>query len=254
MNDADGAEAAGARRVGPGSRRVRDRPRGDRRDRRADRGRHRAGRADALAAWTERHRPGREPVATARSFSRTDRFGRMPLPIIGTLVLVLAVAAAVDLRVRRIPNLVSGPAMVAGLVLNTLYFGADGLGASVAGLVVAGAVLLAPFALGGIGGGDVKLMGAVGALLGPRLALWGMALGMMLGGVVVAVHAARRGRLEETVARLGTMVAAATLTRSLVPLRVSAADPRAIALPYSVPLGLGTLAAVALREAGRLPR
>jgi prepilin peptidase CpaA len=178
----------------------------------------------------------------------------MPLPIIGTLVLVLAVAAAVDLRVRRIPNLVSGPAMVTGLVLNTLYFGADGLAASAAGLLVAGAVLLAPFALGGIGGGDVKLMSAVGALLGPRLALWGMALGMVLGGIVVAAHAARRGRLEDTFARLGTMVAAATLTRSLVPLRVSAADPRAIALPYSVPLGLGTLAAVALREAGRLPR
>ena len=178
----------------------------------------------------------------------------MPLPIIGALVLVLAVSAAVDLRVRRIPNLVSGPAMVAGLVLNTLYFGADGLAASVVGLVAASIVLVAPFALGGIGGGDVKLMGAVGALVGPRLALWGMALGMMLGGLLVAAHAARRRRLEETLCRVGTMVAAATLTRSLAPLRVSTADPRAIALPYSVPLGLGTLAAVALREAGRLPR
>jgi len=41
-----------------------------------------------------------------------------------------------------------------------------------------------------------------------------------------------------------TMFQAAALTRSLDPLRVSAADQGAVALPYSVPLGLGTLAAL----------
>jgi prepilin peptidase CpaA len=176
----------------------------------------------------------------------------MPFPIIATLILFLTLCAAADLRTRRIPNLVSGPAIVAGMALNGLYFGIDGLGASVAGLVTATAILLAPFALGGLGGGDVKMMGAVGALLGPRLALWGTAFGMVLGGLVMLCHLARCGRLREKLARTGTMFAAAAVTRSLSPLRASAADPGAIALPYSVPLGLGTLAVVALRGTGRL--
>jgi len=176
----------------------------------------------------------------------------MPLPITATVVVLLALAAAVDVRVRRIPNLLSAPAMVAGVALNGLYFGADGIRASLAGLAATTAVLVPPFALGGIGGGDVKMMGAVGALLGPRLALWGLALGMMLGGLVMAGHLVRRGRLAETVGRTGAMLAAAATTGSLAPLRIPVGAPGTVALPYSVPLGLGTLAVVALRETGRL--
>ena len=176
----------------------------------------------------------------------------MPFPIIATLIVFLALCAGVDLSARRIPNFISGPAVVAGLALNGVYFGADGVRASLAGLVATTAVLLGPFALGGLGGGDVKMMGAVGALLGPRLALWSMALGMMLGGVVMLCHLARTGRLREKLERTRAMLTAAAVTGSLSPLRVSATDPGAIALPYSVPLGLGTLAVVALRGTGRV--
>jgi len=175
----------------------------------------------------------------------------MPVSIIATLVTFLALCAATDVRVRRIPNFVSAPAMVAGVVLNGLCFGVDGVRTSLAGLVAATAVLLAPFALGGIGGGDVKMMGAVGAFLGPDLALRGMALGMVLGGVLMACHLARNGRLAETLVGMGTMLAAALTTGSLAPLRVPAAAPGRVALPYSVPLGLGTLTVVALRASGR---
>jgi prepilin peptidase CpaA len=171
----------------------------------------------------------------------------MPFPILATLVSFLALCAAVDLHARRIPNLVSGPAILTGIALNGLYFGLAGVGASLAGLVVATSVLLAPFSLGGLGGGDVKMMGAVGALLGPRLTLWGLAFGMVLGGLVMVGHLARCGRLREKLARIGSMLTAAAVTQSLAPLRVSDADAEAIALPYSVPLALGTLAVVALR-------
>jgi prepilin peptidase CpaA len=169
----------------------------------------------------------------------------MPLPIVAALVLLLAACVATDVGWRRIPNLVSGPAIVVGLALNARYFGADGLAASLAGLAGATAVLVPPFALGGLGGGDVKMMAAVGALVGPRLALSGTALGMLLGGLLMLCHLARRGRLPETFGRMHAMLAAAALARSLAPLRASAADPRTVALPYSVPLALGTLAALA---------
>lgn len=170
----------------------------------------------------------------------------MPTPIAATALAFVALAVAADIRSRRIPNVLSGPAIAAGLALNAVYSGGAGLGTSALGLVITVGVLLLPFALGGIGGGDVKMMGALGALLGPPVALAGLGIGMMLGGVIVAVHLARRGRLREKIRATWLMLANAFLCQSLAPLKLSAAAPDAVALPYSVPLGLGTAAAIVL--------
>src|SRR5712692_4116385 len=176
----------------------------------------------------------------------------MPTVIAATAAVFVALCVGVDVRSRRIPNAISAPGMLLGIALNTAYRGGAGVVASLSGLVLTVGVLLWPFAMGGIGGGDVKMMGAVGALLGPRLALMGLSMGMIMGGGLMVWHLARRGRLREKVTATATMFQAAAMTRSLSPLRVSAADPGAIALPYSVPLGLGTLAVVALRGTGRI--
>jgi len=174
----------------------------------------------------------------------------MPPLIAAVAVLFVALCVFADVRSRRIPNLLSAPAMLLGIALNAFYRGGAGVTASLSGLVLTVAVLLWPFAMGGIGGGDVKMMGAVGAFLGPRLALMGLLMGVILGGCLMVWHLARRGRLREKVTATATMFRAAAMTRSLSPLRVSAANPGAIALPYSVPLGLGTLCA--LTFSGRL--
>jgi len=168
----------------------------------------------------------------------------MPFLIMATLVVFVALCVVTDVWMRRIPNAISGPAMLIGIALNTAHMGTAGLLDSLSGLGVTIGVLLWPFAMGGIGGGDVKMMGAIGALLGPRLSLMGLAAGVILGGAAMIWHLARQGRLREKVMATATMFQAAALTRSLGPLRVSAADQGAVALPYSVPLGLGTLAAL----------
>ena len=174
----------------------------------------------------------------------------MPVLILAATLAFLAVAVEVDIRQRRIPNVVTASGMLVGLLLNALYFGTPGLLASTEGLLLATALLLPPFALGGIGGGDVKMMAAVGALLGPACALGALLLGLCLGGAVMAVHLARHGRLREKLATIRAMLAAALLTGSPWPLRVSAGDPNMVALPYSIPLSLGTLAALALSGHG----
>src|SRR5438034_3383330 len=163
---------------------------------------------------------------------------------VAAVVIFVALCVIADVRTRRIPNAISGSAMILGITLNTAFLGTAGLLDSLAGLGITVGVLLWPFAMGGIGGGDVKMMGAIGALLGPRLALMGLAAGVILGGAAMIWHLARQGRLREKVMATATMFQAAALTRSLGPLRVSAADQGAVALPYSVPLGLGTLAAL----------
>ena len=87
--------------------------------------------------------------------------------------------------------------MVAGTAISSLLHGIDGLVSALGGLVLGLVILTPPFALGGIGGGDVKMMGAAGTFLGPVLLLIALGAGLVLGGVIAAAVAARRGRLRE---------------------------------------------------------
>jgi prepilin peptidase CpaA len=174
-----------------------------------------------------------------------------PLPLTVTALAFVSLCAVSDIRTRRIPNALTASGMLAGLAVNSLSRGAPGFFDSLTGLVLSGLVLLAPFALGGIGGGDVKMMAGVGAIVGARLGITGLAVGMVLGGVVMVVHLARQGRLREKLAATWAMFAVAAAMQSADPLRAPAKDEGAIALPYSVPLGIGTLAALLFAESQR---
>src|SRR5262249_15887536 len=135
----------------------------------------------------------------------------IPPPTIGATLAFVALCVTSDVSTRRIPNLLCGIGMLAGLVLNTIYFGSGGLVASGGllgrggGLIVTGGVLLFPFGMGGIGGGDVKMMGAIGALLGAHSGFVALLVGLTFGGALMAVHLARRRRLGQTLLTVGTM-------------------------------------------------
>src|SRR3989441_7421853 len=131
---------------------------------------------------------------------------------VATVVIFVALCVIADVRTRRVPNAISGSTMLLGITLNTAYMGRAGLLDSLAGLGITMGVLLWPFAMGGIGGGDVKMMGAIGALLGPRLALMGLAAGGILGGGAMVWHLAPQGRLREKGMATATQVPAARLT------------------------------------------
>jgi prepilin peptidase CpaA len=170
----------------------------------------------------------------------------MPRVTLASLLVFLGLSVMFDISVRRIPNLLSGPGILLGVVLNAAHFGMPGMLASLAGVGITTGILVWPFAAGGIGGGDVKMMGAVGAFLGPRLAVMGLVIGMILGGIIMSVHLARVGRLGNKIASLINMVRVALWTRSLQPLVLRGADDAVIALPYSVPLAMGTVIALGL--------
>jgi len=171
-------------------------------------------------------------------------------PLIGWSTLAFIVACwATDLRSRNIPNLLTGSALVLGLGLNLWFFGPSGLLHSLLGALLTGTILFGPFVLGGVGGGDVKMMAAVGALLGPRMALVGLAAGLILGGVFMILHLARIGRVGEKLRSTARMVANAVGGRSVEALRISDRSTDAVTLPYSVPLGVGTLGAMFMMRA-----
>jgi prepilin peptidase CpaA len=171
--------------------------------------------------------------------------------VFATTLVFVTVCILIDVRTMRIPNAVTFPGMIAGLALNAWSSGLGGVQASVAGFALATILLVGPFALGGVGAGDVKMMSAVGALLGPSLVLASLIAGISLGGVFAVVHLARIARLGEKLRALGRMLGNAALSRSFAPLKVYATSPQAVVLPYSLPLGLGTFAVIALAVVAR---
>ena len=95
--------------------------------------------------------------------------------------LVCLAAAWLDLATRRIPNVLTYPAILIGLALNALappaleavgadtvvvWLGASGLRDGLLGFGLCAAIGIVSFMARGLGGGDVKLLGAVGAMLG----------------------------------------------------------------------------------------
>ena len=122
----------------------------------------------------------------------------------------LIVATVVDLRTRRIPNVLTGTMAGAGLGLAAFGVGGISVGAAVLGCLIGLVLMLPGHALGATGAGDVKLMAAVGSLLGPLVIVNAVLFTAIAGGVLAVTVAIQRRRLGTTLAGTGRMIAAPT--------------------------------------------
>lgn len=147
------------------------------------------------------------------------------------LAMLLAVCLVTDLTRGLIYNWVTLPAALLGLFLGWWYGGPAGLGWAVAGLLVGGGVLLAPFFMGMVGGGDVKLLAAVGALGGPMFGLKTTIYACLLGGAVALVIMLVHGKLLQGLKETGRFFWELMLTRS------ASAKPTSLGLP-AIPFGV----------------
>lgn len=117
------------------------------------------------------------------------------------LVLVVGVCATViDVRTRRIPNALTAAAALAGIGLSASGLIGTTLGASLAGIALGLMLMLPGHFFGATGAGDVKLMAAMGALLGPGRIVIGFLFTAIAGGVLALGYAAGRGRMGSTLA------------------------------------------------------
>jgi prepilin peptidase CpaA len=87
------------------------------------------------------------------------------------VVLFTLVAAVSDLRTRKIPNKITVPMCLAGLVYQISFFRLEGLWSALLGFAAGFGILFVLWMVGSAGGGDVKLMGALGPWLGGLLTL-----------------------------------------------------------------------------------
>lgn len=153
---------------------------------------------------------------------------------------VLLAAVVWDSRARRIPNALTLGAVAVGVLLNGIRDGGAGVMFALAGAGVGTAVFLVPFVLGGIGGGDVKLLAAVGSIQGPRFVFVTFLCTAIVGGLAALVRVAlRRGEWKLAWARLGRSLS--QLSAGVVP----APDDPAAGFPYAVCIAVGAAAAFA---------
>lgn len=106
--------------------------------------------------------------------------------------LVFCFALVFDLRCHRIPNKLCLIALLSGIILQASVNQWQGLTLAFSGAGLALLLLLPTFYFRILGGGDVKLMIGVGALIGPQLLLWSLAYGIMLGGFTSLLLATRQ--------------------------------------------------------------
>ena len=115
---------------------------------------------------------------------------------LGLAVSLVTVAVHFDLRYRRIPNLLIVSGLSAGLLLNVWQVGASGGGMALIGALAGFGMLLPFYMLRGVGAGDVKLLAALGAIVGPH-ALISIALyGAVVGGAMSLTALARQRQLS----------------------------------------------------------
>lgn len=102
------------------------------------------------------------------------------------LALMLLFCLLTDLRERKIYNVIILPVLFFGLAFNFFTDGWLGLIQSLAGFLAGLSILIIPFAFGGMGAGDVKLLAVIGAVKGPVFILYS-ALGMAIAGGIIAL-------------------------------------------------------------------
>jgi len=110
------------------------------------------------------------------------------------LFTALVIAVITDLKTRKIYDKLTYPVAIAGFLLNGIFYGIEGLRNSAIGWVL-GVVLLFIF---GFGGGDLKLLGAIGSLKGWFFVLWSIVYTAIAGGIFIIIYLIIKGRLLKT--------------------------------------------------------
>lgn len=109
------------------------------------------------------------------------------------LSVAVGVAASVeDLWRRRVSNVISLTALLGGLGLHAWLGGWQGVGDSLLGGVIGFFVFFVFFLLGGMGGGDVKLMAGFGAILGGDQTITAAMMTALIGGLMAVTYLVAR--------------------------------------------------------------
>lgn len=173
----------------------------------------------------------------------------------GLLVVACVAAAVVDIRDRRLPNWLTLGAILVAIALR-LPGGWAAVASGLASATLAFALGFGCYLVGGLGGGDVKLMAGLAAFLDPRHLVPALLVMAFTGGVMALIAAARKRALGRVLRNVATILLTfVTFGRyafsgwregggASLP---EPADPHAVSNPYGVAIAAGALAGWFLR-------
>lgn len=166
------------------------------------------------------------------------------------LVIMLAIGSFTDIKASRIPNLLTIPSALTGLTFNIVADGLDGFLFSLGGCAAGIGLLVIPYAMRGMGAGDVKLMGAVGSFLGAKAAFEAFLIAALFGGIyALALILIRWDVFKEFFCKKLVLLYSMVLLRQYVPIQIESSGqmPR---LKYGVAIAFGTTTYMVLKSIG----
>ncbi len=162
------------------------------------------------------------------------------------LTFILLVASIRDICFQKIPNRLTYPAMIAALTFHVCMNGTNGLLFSLKGMGLGIAILSIPYLLGGMGAGDVKLLGVVGAFLGPSGVVVAFLGTAVVGGIyALALLILHKQQLKKILLPCFTMINPFALKDNL--LLFSDKNQKKPRLYYGVAIALGTMLSICFR-------
>lgn len=174
----------------------------------------------------------------------------MQIYLITLLAIAMGIAVIEDIRRLKIPNWVTYPTMLLALIAHSVTGGLDGLLFSAGGLASGIGLFIIPYLMGGMGAGDAKLMGAAGAILGPKGILLASILVVLVGGLYGAILFALNRRYAASFARrLSATIKTLFLTKTLIIVPPSKEEKQPV-LRYAIPIAIGTFGYLAIELKG----
>lgn len=163
------------------------------------------------------------------------------------LILLIPIAFAViyfDVRYRRIPNVIVISTLVAGVIINSAIGSWSGMLGSAEGFALAFVPMFLMHLFGAMGAGDVKLSGAVGAVLGVTMVPLALIIIVMMGAVLAIYSMIRSGRVFTTLH--GVLRIFVGIMPGWEMPRFAMPPDRRHTIPYGVAIMIGSLIAVAV--------
>lgn len=157
----------------------------------------------------------------------------------GWLAIALIASTLTDILQRRIPNLVTYSTILLSILIYCFIGGFDGLKFSLGGLVLGFAVFFLPYVMGGMGAGDVKLMSAVGSVLGFRMTLVSVLIIAICGGILAIGYMIYRGILKQTLLKIFLSVLYLGMHNDSTMLKVDSNKLQQERIPYGVAIASG---------------
>jgi prepilin peptidase CpaA len=159
------------------------------------------------------------------------------------VTIVLIVAAVIDGFELRVPNWITFPFIIGGWVYSTAAFGWQGLGWSLAGTVLGMSILMAFYLIGGMGAGDVKLMGGVGAWIYWTNTYYCIIGFAVIGAVMAVAMVVFRGKWKHHYTQFWQLLREIRTVKDPEKLSELAAQrkPTMMLLPYGIPIAIATI-------------